>query len=377
MKRYLILTATLLMLAHPSFAANQFVRCVQAQLVAMGQDPGPIDGSLGKRTRAALAKAINGHPDLETLPRMSNTYAVTWCRKLGQHSSDLLKFYPSETKAVINADEPNLEKNEALMQSAFLGVELEKVRDWYYRAHNVRLASRVDLAASSSGKRVAARVRKMQAQGGHAKVPTKNVLARCKRSEIAAYADQNFIVVCFQNEKTFDFAWTEKIKVRLGYTLAHEYFHSIQFEYAAAKQLIVYRKGQKPPRSKVRPSWMVEGSADYMANLYITDTYKRFITPDRIFEYSNKHDQTLNKIARTDSLRDPTDYEVSFLAVHLLGERYGVNALLKYWENIGLGMTHKASFEDAFNMTLDAYEKKFEVLRKDKDAAFAFAAGFG
>ena len=66
---------------------------------------------------------------------------------------------------------------------------------------------------------------------------------------------------------------------------------------------------------------------------------------------------------------------MAHLAAHLLGTRLGAKALLKYWENIGFGMTHAASFKAEFGMTVAEFGAKFEELRTDFGKAKNYADG--
>ncbi len=78
----LVATTSALTFAFSGSAAaqNAGVLCVQEELTARGQDPGPLDGSMGARTRAASV-AVAASEGL-TLPALATANAETWCSAL-------------------------------------------------------------------------------------------------------------------------------------------------------------------------------------------------------------------------------------------------------------------------------------------------------
>jgi hypothetical protein len=52
-----IITLTIAAMTH-SAAGSEAVRCVQSELTALGHDPGPIDGDMGRRTASALLTSL-------------------------------------------------------------------------------------------------------------------------------------------------------------------------------------------------------------------------------------------------------------------------------------------------------------------------------
>jgi hypothetical protein len=344
------------------FAANQFVRCVQEQLVSLGQDPGPIDGALGKRTRLALDKATAGKPKFETLPRISNRFAVTWCRALANEGFRTRSHIPFFDGVVVKSDLVEGSQIEAKILN-----DIRLLRIWYGQEFNIRTASRPIVVIAQSGKSAVSMAQQAAKDMGVRAIDAKSTQRKCKEATNGrtAFAGSHIIYFCLTNLKREGAYVPRELLWFLNFAVPHEYFHSVQRELAADKVTRYYRKGTRPPPEHLRPSWLVEGSADYLAQLYLYQKVPRSMIRSRVFDAAAPFDQTLKDIAKERRLTKSEHYSVSLLAAQLLGDKNGPESFIKYWEQIGYGVKHGTAFETAFGITRIAFEAEFETLRKD------------
>ena len=77
-----------LMLTAGPVAAD--VVCVQSRLVALGYDPGPVDGQIGGRTRAAVAAYAEAGQS--SLPEFSDETSAQWCSELASMTAGMPGF---------------------------------------------------------------------------------------------------------------------------------------------------------------------------------------------------------------------------------------------------------------------------------------------
>ena len=136
-----------------------------------------------------------------------------------------------------------------------------------------------------------------------------------------------------------------------GVFLAHEYFHMLQDE-------VGHRIGGVRRLS----DWLRESSAFYAGGLFDEAQGRRALA-------------TLRQVARLrwrsfeeSSYSSPPYYVVGFLAVDWLAERAGPKALLEFFR---LGQ-HRAAFETAFGISVDAFGDSFERHRREVAPPFAW-----
>lgn len=362
MKFIIFLVFAMLLCPLPISAANQFVKCVQEQLVVLGHNPGPIDGALGKRTRAALQKAVVDNPELDTLPRISNRYAVTWCRELAQGNFRTRSRMPFFDGMIVESD---LVEESPIEQE--IREQMRNLRIWYADRFGIRTASRPTIVIAQSGKSAIALGRKAGKQIGLRSIGSKSIRQKCDGPDdgTAGFAGPHIIYFCFTKLPNGGEVLSPEIARFLSIAIPHEYFHLVQYELAADKVARFYKKGSRPPAPHLRPSWLTEGSADYLAHLYTYRTVRRDAVIKWSFDVASGIKHKLRDIAKNRTLSNAEHYIVSMFAAHLLGERSGAGSVVKYWEKIGQGIKHDTAFEEAFGMTRKAFETEFEVLRSD------------
>jgi hypothetical protein len=356
----------------PASAGNQFVRCVQNQLVTLGHDPGPIDGSLGKRTRAALQKAVDEAPELKDLPRISNRFAVTWCRELADLGFRVRRHIPFYDGIVVKSDLPAGNKIEEHIVE-----RLTALRIWYAQKYGFRTVSRPTIVIAQNGNSAVRLAKKAAKETGVKQLGEKFTRQKCKNPSNgqAAFAGQNILYFCLTNIGDEGSSLPRELLHFLVVAVPHEYFHFIQYELAADKVARFYRKGNRPPPLHLRPSWLVEGSADYFAYLYLSENHRFNYSVKWTFDKASPYKHSLRQISKSRTLSNTEHYAVSGLAARLLAGRNGPESLINYWEFIGLGLKHDVAFKKAFGMERKEFEKVFEKLRLDLKQSNQFVLG--
>lgn len=147
---------------------------------------------------------------------------------------------------------------------------------------------------------------------------------------------------------------------RFGSTLAHEYFHILQWEARGPPGHRLVEPG--PPGTWL--GWIIEGSAAYAEGLFNDDQSHRSLAALR--QGSEVLWSAFGKpFPRSFSdITDPTDeykleYRVGFLATEWLVEGAGPEAILKFFRFGG----HGAAFETAFGVSVDEFYSGFESHR--------------
>ena len=157
-----------------------------------------------------------------------------------------------------------------------------------------------------------------------------------------------------------------------GLTLAHEYFHILQWE---AKGPPGHRLVEPGPRNTWL-GWIIEGSAVYAEALFNDDQGRRSLAAFR------QGVQVLWSVlaeafpGRLSDITDPEEkykleYRVGFLATDWLVERAGPEALLKFFRFGG----HGAAFERAFGVSVEEFYSAFETHRWEVAAPFIWKSG--
>jgi hypothetical protein len=177
------------------------------------------------------------------------------------------------------------------------------------------------------------------------------------------------MLMCISPVEDVDRAWLYDYGQQISGTLAHEIMHALQHDMSSD-----YIGGIKS-RVKSGPIWMAEGSANYMARDFHGATNDKVGEFNRVFDRAQGSTITLDALQHSPPFARFNQYAASHLAAHLLIERYGAPAMFQYWKNIGDGHSWESSFARAFSMQMSEFEREFEELRRDQDAARAWMNG--
>jgi len=101
------LCSALVFLLATTAQASETVECVQRQLTALALDPGPVDGSLGTKTRNAARALVTRHSELAQLPELSEAYAFRWCKAIASVEPSVEKIYREVRGSDLPAFDPS------------------------------------------------------------------------------------------------------------------------------------------------------------------------------------------------------------------------------------------------------------------------------
>lgn len=135
------------------------------------------------------------------------------------------------------------------------------------------------------------------------------------------------------------------IKLNRPWCLAHEYVHVIQFALAEG-----HSHG---------PTWLLEGSATYMEELYDDDLeFRRWVAPAAASHVASIRTPESAPEARL-------NYHLGFIAADWLRERAGEPALLDYYRHLPSSESWEEAFETAFGLSPGKFYDVFEAHRAE------------
>jgi hypothetical protein len=376
MLRQILIVMVCLCLSGTRCMANDVhVTCVQAQLSAMGFDPGPVDGQSGPRTRAALRVFVDeqvseaARARFAALPEFSARAAVGWCREIGLGVPDAAALMPSSRPPELfigPAVHPDL--------ASHLMVAFRDAEDFLYRRYGVQVASQVKILAATEPEAWHRQVDKagtMRLQGWA------DVRARARRDcetefGLGASASRDGLSFCGTTLALSEPALADLYRMVLSVTMAHEIVHNVQREFSYDK---VPRWVRNPDgvRPRMGPAWMVEGSAQVIEQAFMEDSFGRLMPGLHVMrQQAAASDLTLRQIRLAGEVRTAEAYDVSAYAVAMLVERYGEETLFRYWRAVGETDNWFIAFEQIFGMTVQDFEGLYPTLRDDRMAQREF-----
>lgn len=350
--------------------AGDYVACVQNQLTALGHDPGPIDGFMGRRTRGAaleFAQSDDRQKVRVGLPDLTTTTALTWCRELAAAFATVAKFKPAVQLSVIKAED-GMHRRAALVES------FRTASSFFYRRYGIRTASRVDLGGSDDPRVLAQYAKELMAlRGGRSDKRLQTAQKHCREEDdsIGAFTYRDQIFLCWAGAESYDLEWYQSHIKRFERIMVHEYMHHVQNELTNTKAIDYRRRNE---RRRLGPEWLAEGSAMVMELEFSLKAKAPRTTISVAQNYIQSHKDKLRDMRAYGSVDEVPSYEVSFVATWLLAQRAGMGSMFDYWRRIGAGDSWETAFEGTFGLPLDTFEAEFQTLRQDFDAAVAFAA---
>jgi hypothetical protein len=157
-----------------------------------------------------------------------------------------------------------------------------------------------------------------------------------------------------------------------GALLAHEYFHLVQWA-ASGTQNKNKSKNGDPASRNAFPSWMIEGSADFVgfsvAALAMNSTY--WVGRPVMLTYSPPG-YPVNAYAITDyevrigQRGDPVwiyPYHIGRVATEYIVASIGFGKFMQIWEDYKTTSNFETSFEKAAGISKEEFYKRFEIIR--------------
>lgn len=356
-----------------AFAAREgqeYVVCVQKQLAALGVAAVSPNGSINSATRSGAEAIRAKYPTragIALLPRMSEKSAVSWCREIGALGAQTRQFMPGAAAPIIIG--PGGQQT-AILQNAFREVE-----SFFRSFYNITPASRADVAGGASGKELAQFAVQLQRKRGRSYGRMSEYVSRMCETPSRRYGGQayrNQLLICWPVSKSYDSSWYRGVYPIVSAIMAHEYMHHVQRELTNDK----ISSGSYSSRRKMGPAWMVEGAAEVAENNWrVTKLGVKRKSLVEMQAYASENRKPLGGMHSYGTVKDAKQYRVAFLAVYLLAERSGEQAVLNYWRYIGQGKSWEAAFKAAFGLSLNSFTNQFERMRSDPTAARAFISG--
>ena len=135
------------------------------------------------------------------------------------------------------------------------------------------------------------------------------------------------------------------IKLARPWCAAHEYFHALQYALADGHRLV--------------PTWLTEGSATYVEELYDEDLeFRRAIAPAAASHVASIRDPESANASRL-------NYHLGFIAAEWLIEQAGESSLLDYYRLLASFDSWEEAFKSAFGLSIEDFYDAFEVYRAE------------
>ncbi|WHZ35604.1 peptidoglycan-binding protein [Sagittula sp. MA-2] len=361
-------------LSGPVLAGDAHVACVQNQLSALGQDPGPVDGQSGPRTKAAVAALVaESAPEAREaygrLPEFSRRAAVGWCREIGRFHLDALPFMPSYRMPEVHvSDEVSPQMRRALLAAH------AQARTYMAEQYGVRLASRVEIAAAVTPEAFRELVRTTE-EGQQ--IPGTTLRASAERNclgtrGLGGSMYRDVMTFCGLAMGVEDAAQLRLARDTLTSVMVHEYVHHMQREMAYDKVERWVRKGETV-RRRLGPAWMVEGTAEVLESRYWTrDAH---VAGDALFLLRARAvaaQKSLASVRTDDEVRTAGAYAVSHYAAALLAGRFGDQSLIGFWRAVGETDNWYEAFAQVYGMSVEEFEALYAGMLESRAYGLEF-----
>ena len=337
------------------------MKCVQKQLGEIGFPAGEVDGRISPETLSAYERlqAMRGERRFG-LP-LDTASAMGICRQLGVENRSLRVFWPSFQRRFTVEFEPAL-------SARFRGTLRETVSDSINalnRLFDMRLTGTVAVVVASSRSEL---WRLLQSRGGA--LADRREFDRlydisCGQDQISGgLADYLTVAICFpggeieprphlrspDSQAAADWAQVRQ-------TLLHGIFHAGQFQL----QGIGPTDTPLADVGIVGPQWLLEGAAVYAV---VRATFAEEFIPGFFSELRNQIGTTadiLPKLVSSEAREKNLNalYEHGALAAYILASAHGDESLVAFYRNMGMGMTWKEAFREAFGIGVDAFHREY------------------
>lgn len=243
-----------------------------------------------------------------------------------------------------------------------------QVRRYFLTTFGVEVTSRFALVGAGDAATLLAQVQAAQ-KAGSWRVRRRSLDGGriCPKTRVGGAANRTFIALCWPAPIAGEDA-SQALRVAAGAVLAHEYVHQLQYDLAR----------DRPARRLgddwlMGPAWLFEGTAEVFEDHFRTgglavDGVALF----NLQSSARRSRLTLDQMRATGALGNGQAYGVARFAAFLLAGRYGPQALLDYFAQLGATKDQDAAFLAAFGTTMVGFEAEFEAVRRDFGAAKAY-----
>lgn len=186
----------------------------------------------------------------------------------------------------------------------------------------------------------------------------------CKNSnKISGLAGTKAISICLKSPTAISKKWLQRNQKLLILILKHEIMHTFQ------NQLSKSNYYEKDSRPKKGPKWLVEGAAVYADSDYIMSKGNKTAELRNILEYSKRTKKPLSEFVEGGDLMASNGYPLAEFGAFLLIERFGMERMLAYWENLKYNGRWERIFKKTFGIKMKDFMNDVERLRLSQTEA--------
>jgi hypothetical protein len=362
-KSRITIVALALAFAWPTLARAQLdtgISCVQAQLVAAGYDPGPVDGQVGTRTRQALEE-FQAKEGALTPHKLDLPLGNAVCRMIGLLRPDLQEHWPTKQHGRIQiVSDPSVPESTVAALTASAIRAYRKIDELL----DVRLAGRDVMVIASTPRQLLTLIK------AHSGVPLADIRTGVEeacnsRRGLSGHAIPGLIYVCAAPDAGGD---AQSAREWRDFLIAHELLHLVQFQLMGA---VPVERGDKAVLDRHGPIWLAEGVAQAFGNrvaLDAPDWHYRIVNYKRL--ESNFPSLTALELESTVQTRRADVYRAGTVAAIDLVDLFGYPKIASFYDFLGRGSAWKVAFEKAFGIGVQDFYKHYEnVTRLSPDGA--------
>ena len=347
MKKVALIVA--LLVAPVVSKADQFVICVQEQLLSQGMQIGAADGWIGSRTRSAVAELKAVEPALSDLPSFDISSASVWCREIGK-LFDAKQFWPSRDQQIV-IDAVGLHPSKIEMVEKLSADALRFLKDQF----DTEIAGTLIVTAASTMpdlvEQTATHLRKANQQD-RVENQMKRQCADAKYISGASYG--GVVAMCPSPKFTTKAEWSALDVHMLKRMISHEFTHEFQSQLVGNYRLY----GSLRQEAERGPKWLVEGLA-IAIELEFGVQSKTVETQVAWFEKQQSYDgETLRAYSKQNTAGTMQFQLNAGYAGVLLASRHGLKSFANFWENTPR-MGWEAAFEHAFGQSVESFYTNF------------------
>lgn len=323
--------------------ADQFVACVQEQMQDEGIEVGPVDGVLGRKTRAGLSSLRDIYPSLRKLPKLSLSNASVYCREIGLARNSRVGWSSADSIfQLVSGDKIS----PAVLRK--FETSSDNVSKFYFDDLGAILPRSVEIVVSESLDETAELLRASSRAQSFPYDFSEEYEYFCRKRTRCGRSYGGVIAITFSKPSSFPGA-------NIRDYLAHELAHEIQTQYVGnyhynTADFQIQKRG---------PLWLIEAPANALG-LRFRQSNNTIDHQLKVYEGRHMYSAARLKSFRANSAAREDDFsDYSTYAGLLLASRASHSAFLTFWEKTPELGWEKA-FEEAFGETLNEFYDRFE-----------------
>lgn len=329
--------------------ADDFTRCVENQLSALGFSISNIDENLESATQQAIDTLKQKFPEFEKLPRFNHeAFGSIWCKAIGDKLF-LKNFWPSKNAPIefYYADDISEYQKQQIEQAGRSAV------DFIEKKLNIKFAGTMRIASANSIPPLADMVGEVLDWGNRER-RIKRYQNQCKNRQMTGMSSSGILILCFDpkmaNFAEWDAYALKRIKQVLAHELSHEAHSQLSGNYLTAPNDIA--KNIRGAR------WLVEALP---LVIDITFSQPNITLQEQIRIWKEKEDYSGKQLEKYAPINAPNDFKFrryATLAGLLLINKTSFETIGRYYQDIPTIGWEKA-FEKNFGLTVENFYARF------------------